>query len=248
MGDSNLNPWKDWYHRLTCNLESCTNWYNLSEQGSNDKYVELEGNPLVPYKPDKKYEDLIQIFKNDIPYSNIKLEAPVIKIDYSDDTVDIKIMTQNGTKYEADVVIFTASLGVLKDKGRDIFHPSLPEDKMEAIDKIGFGVIAKIFLEFETSPWPWKDNFIQFLFKDDGISYTAQEAESDWTRFILEAYFENFKTRIVSLWLSGEGAKRVESLNLDQIKSDSMKFLRKMTRNLKNLTDFPNPINIQVPS
>ena len=52
---------------------------------------------------------------------------------------------------------------MLKAQGKELFHPALEKDKLEAIDKIGFGVVDKIYLEFE-------DHFpvdqIQFLFKN----------------------------------------------------------------------------------
>ena len=127
-----------------------------------------------------------------------------------------------------------------------MFDPTLPNDKVEAIDKIGFGVVDKIFLEFDSSPWGTVDDVhgMEFLFNDSGISYSAQEADNDWTRFLLGAYIEDkfllgnydeaFKDKIVSLWLSGEGAKKMESLDIDQVKSDTMKMLRRMTKNINN--------------
>ena len=90
---------------------------------------------------------MLQIFKNDIPDDKIVLTTPVTKIDYTDSN-NVEIVSRDGTKFLADIVIFTGSLGVLKEKGRDIFDPQLPNDKLQAIDRIGFGTVDKIYLEF----------------------------------------------------------------------------------------------------
>ena len=150
-------------------------------------YVECDGDQLITYKLDKKYEDLLQIFKNDIPYSNIHYDKFVTKIDYNG-SKDIKISTDKNEKYEADIVIFTGSLGMLKTQGKELFHPALENDKLEAIDKIGFGVVDKIYLEFE-------DHFpvdqIQFLFKNP-IDFT-KEGRYWVMAYIFVARFQNEK-------------------------------------------------------
>ena len=51
----------------------------------------------------------------------------------------------------------TVPLGVLKGRSPEtaiVFNPPLPQKKREAIDRLGFGVENKAFLEFETRFWP----------------------------------------------------------------------------------------------
>lgn len=160
-----------------------------------------EGNQLMSFKKDNKFEDVIQLFKDDIPYSNLLLATPVANIDYSSDKV-VKVVTESGQVFEADVVIVTSSLGVLKQNAREMFTPSLPDDKLQAIDLIGFGTINKIFLEF-AKPLQAQTDGIKFLFNDSGISYSSEDANKDWTRFVIGAYTEEH-SRIMSLWLSGD--------------------------------------------
>jgi lysine-specific histone demethylase 1 len=45
--------------------------------------------------------------------------------------------------YAADAVLVTVPLGVLK-AGTLKFHPALPERKMGAIQRMGFGVLNKV--------------------------------------------------------------------------------------------------------
>ena len=68
------------------------------------------------------------------------------------------------------MAIFTVSLGVLKASHKTLFHPTLPDQKVnsanrkgfakakvtlqvEAIEKLGFGVMDKIFLVFDRVFW-----------------------------------------------------------------------------------------------
>ena len=193
-------PVKDWYHRSVRSHDGADNWYAMSYKGTGIMFEETEGNQLVSYKADHKYEDLIEILRKDIPDDIVHLNSPVEMIDYSNSDTII-ITTESGEEFGADFVIVTASLGVLKLKARDMFHPALPIEKLKAIDAIGFGVVNKIFLEF-AKPLRAETDGINFLFNDNGISYTKGDAEKDWTRFILTAYKEE-RPRIVSLWLSG---------------------------------------------
>lgn len=54
-----------------------------------------------------------------------------------------KVVCTNGEVYEADEVVMTAPLGVLKSNTID-FDPPLPGWKMGAIDRMGFGLLNKV--------------------------------------------------------------------------------------------------------
>ena len=76
------------------------------------------------------------------------------------------LSTSDGHKYYADHIIFTASLGVLKDRYRTLFSPQLPKSMIRAINLMGFGNMGKIFLEFfDDSFWPANDeNWVGYGF------------------------------------------------------------------------------------
>ena len=147
-------------------------------------------------------------------------------------------------EYEADIVIFSGSLGVLKEKSRTMFHPALDEDKLEAIDKIGFGVVDKVYLEFE-KPFRIKSQWISFLFKDS-IDFTKEDAVKNWTRFVVGAHILPNHPNILSLWITGEAAKHMESLDIEEVKKDSMKLLRAFLHNVPGFQDLKDPLHIQV--
>lgn len=91
--------------------------------------------------------------------SKIKFSKEVANIQwnpYYENKMPI-ITTTDGNKYFTDHIIFTASLGVLKDRYRSLFSPQLPKGLINAIQVMGFGNIGKVFLEFKDSFWPSDD-------------------------------------------------------------------------------------------
>jgi len=81
----------------------------------------------------------------------IVLGAAVTRIDTSGSQVQIE--AADGTTYEADAVIVTVPLPVLRD-GDIVFTPALPADKLAALQTIGMGAGMKIILQFTERFWP----------------------------------------------------------------------------------------------
>lgn len=82
---------------------------------------------------------------------NIRPNTEVLEIDYSDKN-QVRVIT-NKTTYSADKVIITLPLGVLKSNSVK-FTPELPSQKQEAINRLGFGSLAKLVLFFDEVFWP----------------------------------------------------------------------------------------------
>ncbi|KAJ1535026.1 hypothetical protein HK096_003095, partial [Nowakowskiella sp. JEL0078] len=61
-------------------------------------------------------------------------------------------------EYEADVVVVTVPLGVLKSRNIK-FVPDLPDWKWESIDRLGYGFFNKVILVFPEVFWPDVDTF-----------------------------------------------------------------------------------------
>ncbi|UJR11112.1 hypothetical protein I4U23_015294 [Adineta vaga] len=89
---------------------------------------------------------------------DIRLNQIVTKINYTDNIVHV--FTEDGQIYRADYVLLTVPLGVLKSKGIE-FYPTLPQWKLNAIDRIGFGHYEKIYLLWD-QPWWNTTNFYFF--------------------------------------------------------------------------------------
>jgi monoamine oxidase len=98
----------------------------------------------------------------------IQFNQAVVKINYSEPT--LKVHTQSGKVFEADQVIVTVPLGILKSSFIQ-FIPSLPLKKQEAIDKIGFEPGMKVILKFNKRFWP--ENMGSFFCKGIVPEYWA---------------------------------------------------------------------------
>lgn len=80
---------------------------------------------------------------------NVLLNQKVSSIDYSSSKVKV---IHNGTTSEADFVVLTVPLGVLK-ANTIAFTPVLPTYKATAIQKVGMNCVNKFLLEWDTSFW-----------------------------------------------------------------------------------------------
>jgi monoamine oxidase len=87
---------------------------------------------------------------------DIRLNTRVTNINYSNTKVAI---TANGNSIEADYVIVSVPLGVLKNNSIT-FTPSLPTNKINAIAKINIGNVNKFLLVWDTHFW---DTNLQYI-------------------------------------------------------------------------------------
>lgn len=81
---------------------------------------------------------------------DIRVETAVRRIEHGDDGV---VVTTDHVAWRADRAVVTLPLGVLKS-GAVAFEPALPADKQAAIERLGFGTLAKLGLRFERVFWP----------------------------------------------------------------------------------------------
>lgn len=75
------------------------------------------------------------------------MNKKVVEIDWSSEKPVVKC--QDGIVFIVDHVITTIPHGVLRKCYENLFKPSLPEEKVKAINGVDFGTLDKIFLEFE---------------------------------------------------------------------------------------------------
>ncbi len=76
--------------------------------------------------------------------------AQITKLDYTQD--EVIAYTRNGESFNADAVICTLPLGVLKHHEVE-FNPPLPHEKVEAINKLETAIQNKVILEFDEVFW-----------------------------------------------------------------------------------------------
>jgi monoamine oxidase len=113
------------------------------------------------------YDVLVRTMATDL---DVKLNTWVSGINYGAEKVQIETSQGN---YEADYVIITVPLGVLK-KGAITFTPALPQDKQDAIRALDMGVLNKVYLKFDQVFW------------DNNVTNIAQvsEQKGHWSYWI----------------------------------------------------------------
>lgn len=94
--------------------------------------------------------------------SNLRFEAKVKSILYSDEGEPVRIDTETSwgrvERHSFDSVLVTVPLGVLK-AGSVMFDPPLPVIKQKAIDRLGYGGLMKVAMEFPYQFWVKNDMF-----------------------------------------------------------------------------------------
>lgn len=132
----------------------------------------------------------------------------------------------------ADHVIMTASLGVLKQYHEAMFSPSLPEDKVLAIDKLGISTTDKIFLEFEEPFWSPECNSIQFVWEDEAQLEQLAYPEELWYKKICSfdvLYPPERYGYMLSGWICGQEALYMERCDDETVVETCTELLRRFT-------------------
>ena len=149
------------------NDTACSDLRQLSAKG----WVAFEdcgGDNMINLK--YGYAGLVNHLKNKVAEGNILLNEVVSKIDYSGDQVQVfsvNSKTNKSSKFSAKYCISTVSLGYLKANYKNLFKPSLPEEKAQAIEKLGFGLLQKFFIVFDGQPFDNNTGGFQVLWRND---------------------------------------------------------------------------------
>ncbi|MEL6615392.1 MAG: NAD(P)/FAD-dependent oxidoreductase, partial [Bacteroidota bacterium] len=145
-------------------------------------------------------------------------------VEWGDDGVTLS--TNQGV-FEADRVILTLPLGVLK-QGAVTFSPELPEAKQTAIRRMGMGCLNKLYLRFPDVFWP---EDVQ------GFSYQSPEV-GHWSQWVNYSYVS--QSPILLAFSGGSFAREIESLNDDDLVASAMDVLRRIYG-----STIPTPIGFQ---
>lgn len=154
---------------------------------------------------------------------NIQLNQRVSKIDYTNTKIKI---THNGTEIEADYVLVTVPLGVLKANTIQ-FTPALPTAKQTAIQKIGMNCVNKFLLTWNTRFW----DDVQY------ISYTP--TTKDKFNYFVNVNKFNPNTNGLMTFAYADYARQTEAMTDTQIINEIMLHLKDIYGN-----SIPNPTNM----
>ncbi|XP_035737162.1 uncharacterized protein LOC118448242 isoform X1 [Vespa mandarinia] len=210
----------DWFHKFDNSIQCSDTWFDVSAKGITE-YWQCEGDSLLNWKT-HGYKTLFDLLLNKIPDSKetlmitekIKFNKEVFLIDYTS-TNNVIVKVKDGSKYNASHVIFTASLGVLKEKHSMMFLPSLSERKQRAIKGLSIGTVNKVFLEFPYI-W-WKEECAGFSLawtKEDKIQFLESHGQDNaWLCDVFTFFTVDYQPRVLCAWVVRRGAKYIETLS-----------------------------------
>ncbi|KAG7555159.1 Amine oxidase [Arabidopsis suecica] len=164
----------------------------------------------------KMAEEFLFTSHGNILDNRLKLNQVVREVQQSRNGVVVK--TEDGSVYEANYVIVSASIGVLQSDLLS-FQPPLPRWKTEAIQKCDVMVYTKIFLKFPQCFWPCGPGQEFFIYAHEQRGY-----------FTFWQHMENAYpgSNILVVTLTNEQSKRVEAQSDQETMKEAMSVLRDM--------------------
>lgn len=221
----------EWCKRCECTDEASSSLYDVSASQIGH-YVALDGGFFNSLGPGG-YQAFIDVFLKKLPAGAIMINTPVTNIEWTLDeekegkkpTHPVKVICEDGRSFEADHVIVTVSLGVLKQRAALMFHPPLPDSKMAAIQRLDIGTVDKIYLRFPERFWPEDCAGIQLLWDsgpEDAAVYTSQLEGEAWkkTWFKKICGFDTVArhTNVLCGWITGREALHMETLEDEEVR------------------------------
>ncbi|XP_065916416.1 peroxisomal N(1)-acetyl-spermine/spermidine oxidase-like [Dysidea avara] len=211
-------------------FDTFVNWLTISEGGNhcrgigiNGSYRSLPGDREVRFENIYSYGYLIQKLVDTLP-DCIHCNTEVLSINTENNPA--LITCKNGCQYEADHVIVTVPLGVLKKRCLDenlspneqsLFIPALPAEKQIAIRSIGFAQVGKVVLQFDqeiTSKYSLLP--LMILWRPDDKHDPVINKKFPWANelFLLER-IQN--SNLYESWVTGSAVACVEQASKEEI-------------------------------
>ncbi|KAL9704262.1 hypothetical protein quinque_007780 [Culex quinquefasciatus] len=235
----------EFFHKFENSIESSDSWFDTSGPGYLH-YWECDGNPLLNWR-DKGYRTIFEILMQRYPLpiakDAINLEEythfnkSVANICWNsgpDQTVSVRC-TDN-TVYDADHVISTVSLGVLKERYGTLFTPKLPPIKVNAIQGLSIGTVNKLFLEFDKPFWPKDWQGLSLLWTKSDLE-AVRSSKNSWMEDVFGFYTVDYQPNVLCGWISGKNGRKMERTSEDEVRKVCMHLLRKFIKN----TTIPEP-------
>lgn len=184
------------------------------------------------------YGSIVESIAEELTQENIRLNSPVKKIIWNEqvnshDSKTILVTLQDNKQILADCIIVTCSLGVLKENHNKLFSPILPVRLRGAIEHMGFGMINKVFLDFDEPWWEPDTRGFQFLWETDKGNPTNLEKNKlpVWTRDLTGFDVLSGHRSVLLGWIGRKGACIVESLSEQQMIRDCSELFRYFLKN-----------------
>jgi spermine oxidase len=158
------------FHHIVLGFEGAFSWF---EPSAKNDYTECDGDLELNWNGfgyKTVLEALTRKFPNpsdQLPFDQtVLLNKEVVKVIWNESSSENSVMVicSDHSSFTADHLIWTPSIGVLKERHQKIFVPRLPKEKREAIKEIGFGAVMKVAMYFKKKWWTPETNFTGFHF------------------------------------------------------------------------------------
>lgn len=217
-------------------MEKCTQRTNTSADDLSDlnfsaesEYRDFPGDQITIAKG---YSRIVEHLASGLPPGTIRLGQRLRRIEWCsgdgappDRSSPVRLHFIDDTIGHADHVMVTVSLGILKagigkESGNGIdFDPALPDFKREAIGRLGWGVVNKLFMEMEVETETESREafpFLRMAFNQDREETLSMRHVSKipwWIRKTESICPIYSGSRVLLAWFAGKEATQLESLD-----------------------------------
>ncbi|XP_001653661.2 peroxisomal N(1)-acetyl-spermine/spermidine oxidase [Aedes aegypti] len=222
-------------------------WYDLIAS-SLDDYDYCEGDQSLSWMG-KGYKSVLDLLLKKHPAQNadpIPIEDKIVfnktvsNINWSKvPDYPVTIKCTDGTSFDANHVIVTTSIGVLKENISTLFTPELPTIKQNSIRGIYFGTVNKIIMEFDEPFWTTIGNTFGLIWNAEDLEKLC-ESKYAWTEGASAFFKIDRQPNLLAVWMIGKEGRQAELLD-DRDVIDGMTFL--MKKFFKN-EEIPEPVKI----
>lgn len=248
-----------WRALLECSISGCDSVSDLSLPAWGE-YDEPPGAVAVSTRWRGGYSALIDAALKSVEAADVRVGCRATSIQLGTGAGPKVICTAEGrrTEVEADHVLVTVSLGVLKRSVQGVgltFDPPLPDAKIKSIQRLAFGTVDKVLLLYET-PW-WEGHWtslrllwtaeelkVQRCGEGDGVESAsspvcASTTDNDWTRGVYSFTPAKSVTGL-ECWFSGPSARTMERVSDD----DVINKLHALLARLSGTPEVPSPSRV----
>ncbi|PIO75677.1 amine oxidase [Teladorsagia circumcincta] len=179
------------------------------------------------------YKAILEHLRTAIPEHMFYFNTTILNINHS--AAGVTLTTSKGIVSKMyDYVIVTSSLGHLKKYHHNLFTPPLPRQKIEAIEKIGFGGSCKMFFRWE-KPWWSNETCPMIPLPVEGM---ARDVIDPFERELTTLQVLDWEPNTLTTWIAGAGQRVMDDMSDEEI----------IARTTKLIRDLKNDPSIEPPS
>ncbi|GJQ66028.1 hypothetical protein Trydic_g4118 [Trypoxylus dichotomus] len=237
------NDFLGFFQRYVISSEGAFSWFEPSAESD---YRDCPGDLALNWNG-FGFKTILELMMQKFPNTStplpiddkIVLNKEVRKIVWDSKDDDVIVKCADGSWYHGERVIFTPSLGVLKERHRYMFEPQLPMQKQIAIEKLGIGAVMKIMLLFEKHWWPDTFTGASFVWSTEhgNVDYHKfTKLGRVWVFDALGLFPVANDPNVLSFWFTGTCIPIIEQLDKVEVEEGVNFLLDLFVKPIYNIT------------